>query len=156
MGIYTDFFLQRNVGGEWVEVIPPKELGYDSELPRHYGKLDQMSALDVSLGLEHSRTFTVRQDFMSPGEYAEPDEYAPWAKRGLPEDAGTEVKEHFEYHHGISWFMIDELLSRDFEKETVTVYNETKKWAEHLLPGFRIWFERLKELGVERVIYGND
>ncbi|MNF14477.1 hypothetical protein D3C80_2167070 [compost metagenome] len=53
--------------------------------------------------------------------------------------------------------MVDEILAYDFDKELVNTGYHDKKvtWAEHLQPAYRIWFERLKAVGVERVIYSN-
>jgi hypothetical protein len=161
MGTYTQVVCQRKIGDKWFIVLPEGH-GYDPDIPHSYGKLDMMDDIDKSMGFNlkgNERIYSTRQDFQSPGEYCEPDEYAPWAKRGLPGDADDEIKELFEheYPNSISWVMIDELLAYDFDKELVnTGYDHTKvTWTEHLKPAYRMWFERLKEIGVERVIYSN-
>lgn len=161
MGTYTTVVCQRKIGDKWFIVLPEGH-GYNPEIPHSYGKLDMMDDIDKSMGinLESSGALhSIRQDFQSPNEYNEPDEYAPWAKRGLPDDADDEVKEIFEheYTNSISWAMVDEILAYDFDKELVnTGYGDKKvTWTEHLQPAYRIWFERLKAIGVERVIYAN-
>ncbi|MNB58584.1 hypothetical protein D3C87_598660 [compost metagenome] len=161
MGTYTQIVCQRKIGDKWFIVLP-EGLGYNPELPHYYGKLDQMDKIDKAMGINLERLGIVsakRQDFQSPGEYCEPDEYAPWAKRGLPEDADDEIKELFadEYPSSISWVMLDEMLAYDFDKELVnTGYGDVKvTWTEHLKPAYRMWFEQLKAIGVERVIYSN-
>jgi len=162
MGTYTTIVCQKRVGDKWVIVLP-EGLGYNPEIPHSYGKLDMMHDIDKSLGFNvdgRQRIHSRRQDFQSPGEYCEKDEYAPWAKRGYPDDIDDEVKEIFEgaYHSDASWVMLDELLAYDFDKELVdTGYTDHEKvtWTEHLKPAYRMWFERLKAIGVERVIYTN-
>ncbi|MNH65333.1 hypothetical protein D3C73_173420 [compost metagenome] len=161
MGTYTQIVCQRKIGDKWF-IILPEGLGYNPELPHYYGKLDQMDAIDKTMGVNPERLGNLsakRQDFQSPGEYCEPDEYAPWAKRGLPADADDEIKELFEdeYPNSISWVMLDEMLAYDFDKELVnTGYGDTKvTWTEHLKPAYRMWYERLREIGVERIIYSN-
>ncbi|MNG92799.1 hypothetical protein D3C79_517450 [compost metagenome] len=162
MGTYTQIVCQRKIGDKWFIVLP-EGLGYNPEIPHSYGKLDPMDKIDREMGINldgRTRLHSRRQDFQSPGEFAEPSEYAPWAKRGLPEDADDEIKELFEdeFQDSISWVMLDELLSYDFDKELVsTTYHDQEKvsWTEMLKPSYRMWFERLKEIGVERVIYSN-
>lgn len=162
MGIYTKIVCQRKEGNKWVIVLPVG-LGYNPEHPHHYGKLNQMDDIDKSMGINLERRGNIttrRQDFQSPGEYCEPDEYAPWAKRGLPADADDEIKELFEdeYQDSISWVMLDEMLAYDFDKELVNIgdtLNTNVTWTEHLKPAYRMWFERIRAIGVERVIYSN-
>lgn len=160
MGTYTTIVCQKKINGKWAIVLPIGH-GYNTEIPHSYGKLDMMDDIDKSLGFNlksDKRIYSTRQNFQSPGEYCEPDEYAPWAKRGYPDDMDDAVKAIFEgaYHDDASWVMLDELLSYDFDKETVvSYYNKTITWTEHLKPAYRMWFERLKELGVERIIYTN-
>ncbi len=162
MGIYTTIVCQKREGDKWVIVLP-EGLGYNPEIPHSYGKLDMMDVLDKASGFNlesNQRIYCTRQDFQSPAEYCEPDEYAPWAKRGYPDDMDDEVREIFEgaYHDAASWVMLDELLGYDFDKELVNVgdtLNTKITWTEHLKPAYRLWFEQLKTIGVERVIYSN-
>lgn len=160
MGTYSTVVCQKREGDKWVIVLP-EGLGWDPEIPHSYGKLNMMHDIDCELGFNvdgRIKMSSRRQDFLSAMEYAEPDEYAPWSKRGLPEDADDEIKEIFEdeWQDTISWVMVDELLAYDFDKEMVDIGYHGKKvtWTEHLQPAFRMWFERIKAIGVERVIYG--
>jgi hypothetical protein len=161
MGTYTTFVCQRKIGDKWFIVLPEGH-GYNPEIPHSYGKLDMMDDIDKSMGFNlksDQRIYAKRQDFQSPGEYSELTSRAPWANRGYPDDIDDEVKEIFEgaYHGDASWVMLDELLAYDFDKELVhTGYGDDMvTWTEHLKPAYRMWFERLKAIGVERVIYTN-
>lgn len=161
MGTYTTIVCQRKIGDKWFIVLPEGH-GYNPEIPHSYGKLDMMDVIDKSMGFNlksDKRIYSTRQDFQSPGEYSELTARAPWANRGYPDDIDDEVKEIFEgaYHSDASWVMLDELLAYDFDKELVhTGYGDDMvTWTEHLKPAYRMWFERLKAIGVERVIYTN-
>lgn len=161
MGTYTTIVCQKKINNQWVIVLPIGH-GYNAEIPHSYGKLDMMDVIDKSLGFNlksDTRIHSRRQDFQSPGEYTEPNERAPWSGRGYPEDMDDRVKEIFEgaYHDDASWVMVDEILAYDFDKELVGTgyHDEVVTWTEHLKPAYRMWFENIKALGVERVIYTN-
>lgn len=154
MGTYTTIVAQKQVDGRWV-TLAPVELGYDPEIPHHYGKLDMMAKLDpvTTTPEERGRYYYHRQEFMSGNDYGDPEEHAPWAKRGLPEGLDEALLEEIDDGYGFTWVTLDELLGYDFDTEqALGLYDKRSTWNEHLGPGFRLWFEKLRDYGAERVI----
>lgn len=158
MGTYTVIVGQKKVDDKWV-TLEPLELGFDPEIPHHYGKLNMMWDLDTpEFRAANPGIHRCRQDFQSPWEDADPDECAPWSRRGYPEDMDDYLRnEVFDivYACDASWAMLDEILAYDFDKEQIVHCNQTMSWTELLGPSYRLWFEKLRDYGAERVIYSN-
>jgi hypothetical protein len=145
----TDSFVtaQKRVNGEWVEV---KTDFLDDRIYAAFGWLANV------------RNYAAVPTF-------HPD-------RGIPEDAGEEVKEHHAYFYGKTWYSVEELTSFDYD-QPVENRRVSRRTALNVLDGgctcapgegkmttyrelFGTYFmeglQRLAESGAERVILSFD